>query len=318
MKEDKGGNENIAKLQANQARDVANYEKGQLNKPAFDGMTDSMGEVRLRLAVIDNPEVQKGLYDVTNPVDPTNVINLNTGCVTLRWIGYPGGVIRPGGTDKGGTSGTYDNEPKPNQVSPSTRDWTNWQIDSRREQVEISSPFIWSNDNNWCGFNYIPPVGSICVVGFKKHGLPVILGYINQHYKVTAPVLRPGEMCMKGYGKNYIHWRDSDKIDIKAWSEAGDIDLDYVNAGLNKEPCAAATELWVSLNANDSRIDIEAFSGGNLSQATFTPTDITIVNSGSGGFTKQYMNSTLYQIDTTTFRVNANLVDINSAKITQN
>lgn len=318
MNDNKSPSENVAKLQIDHAKGIASYEKGQLNKPAFDGMTDEFGEVRLRLAVVDNPEINRGPYDVVNPVDPSNVINLNTGTITLRWIGYPGGVIRPGGTDKGGTSGTYVNEPKPNQVSSTTRDWTNWQIDSRREQVDISSPFIWADTKNWCGINHIPPVGSVCVVGFKKHGLPVILGYINLHYKVTAPVLRPGEMCIKGYGKNYIHWRDSDKLDIRVWSEVGDIDLDYVNAGLKKDPCSKATELWISLNANDSRIDIEAFSEGNKSQATFTPTDITIINSNKDSFTKQYMNNNLYQVDTKTFRVNADLVDINAAKITQN
>lgn len=236
-------------LQNEYSKNMSAYNRLDSKTP-YDGTLDKFGEVRLRLAMVDNPEIKRNKYDKIDPLNTKGIINHNTGNLTLRWLDSPGGIIRPQET-----GGDWKYDPEKDKYDPDDREFDEWSITSRREQVQLGHPFIWSNDSNWCGFNYIPPVGSIVVVGFRKQGMPIILGYMPTHYKICYPVLKPGETVMKGYGNNYTHWRWSDKLDMKVWCKEGELDLD--DSRKQKKNAASCT-LWLRLNANDRHIEISA------------------------------------------------------------
>ena len=246
------------KLQNHQNASLLTHNNLSPRDP-YDGQLDKNSEIRLRLAIIDNYESkrEKG-YD---PLDIKNVINLNTGLVTLKWLDSSGGVMRP---NEMGGEWIYNAENA--QLNPEDRTLNEWYIQSRREMVQLTYPFMWSNDKNYCGINYIPPVGSIVIVGFKKLGLPIILGYLSNNYKTLYPVLKPGEISIKGYGNNYIHNRQSDKIDLTAWSEKGPdkYDIDDPHKTENK----GNYKMWIRINANNGNINLIARDYGEIT--TFT------------------------------------------------
>lgn len=243
-------------LQNSYIQNTNSYNRLEERAP-YDGTMDRFGDTRLRLAKIDNPEINRNKNDLVDPLNTVNVINHNNGNITLKWLDMPGGVIRPSDT-----GGEWKYVREKDEYYPENRDYDEWDISSRREQVSLAHPFIWADNKNYCGFNYLPPVGSVVVVGFRKLGFPVILGYIPTHYKICYPILKPGEMVMKGYGNNYTHWRWSDKIDMKAWSAAGtkDIDDPDVREQINSEPKVDTSNctLWLRLNANDNYIVMSA------------------------------------------------------------
>lgn len=164
------------------------------NKPAYDGKVDANGSVRLRIGVIDNPSIKRSDDKKIVPYDPLNVVNLETGQITVRWLEQDGGILKPSSFGKYGQEGETSN----------------------REPLKLTHPMIWANDVDWCGINYLPPVGSIVVVGFRKHNQPVVLGYIQSHYEVVTPI-ELGELMNKGYGNNSSHWKMSDEQEHKAW-----------------------------------------------------------------------------------------------------
>lgn len=250
-------NRSSMSIQNSHMQNISNFNRLSDRLP-YDGMVDKFGEVRLRLAIIDNHEIIREQYSRIDPLNTKKIINMNTGELTLRWIDLPGGIIRPTGTnnDLVGTWKYHKDKDKPN---PEDREFDEWEITSRREMVSLTHPFIWANDKNYCGFNYIPPIGSVVIVGFKKHGFPVILGYVPTHYKIFYPVLKPGEMVMKGYGNNYTHWRWTDKIDFKAWSIKDEIDIDYTDDYTEEERVNPTDcTLWIRLNANKRFIQLSA------------------------------------------------------------
>ena len=288
------------------------------DRSAYDGMVDNLGEVRLRIALIENPEIQRSDYINLDASDVQGVYNLNTGKVALSWADLPGGVIRPAEVD-----GQWKYDQKEDKYNPEERTFNDWDIQSRREMVDLTHPFIWADNKNWCGYNYIPPVGSKVVVGFRKHGFPIILGYLPTHYKICYPVLKPGETCNKGYGNNYIHNRWSDKLDLKAWSVAGDVDKDDPSKSkVNASDCT----LWIRMDANNRHIKISATdaSPAHTSVIYLKPESITMTTvdladeNASGGTTSYFQDSNNVTITTKTFTVNADLVDINSTRINQN
>lgn len=242
-------------LQNSYIQNMAAYNRLD-DMPPYNGMVDRLGEVKLRLAIIDNYEIERK-SNFIDPLDTKNIINHNNGNIVIKWLDGPGGIIRPQEV-----GGKWDYLRKNDKYNPEERDFNEWDIMSRREQIPLTHPFIWTNNTNYCGFNFMPPVGSIVVVGFRKLGLPVILGYLSNHFKICYPVLKPGEMSMKGYGNNYTHWRWSDKMDMKVWSKEGEYDLDDpdLREQVGSKPKRNVTNctLWLRLNANDRYIEISA------------------------------------------------------------
>lgn len=165
-----------------------------LRKPPYDGKLDKYGDVRLRIGIIDNPTIKRDPNARIDPLDPYNVINMTTGKVTIRWMEQPGGLIRP---DEFGSYGKNGEE-------------------SDREMLTLSHPVIWADDRNWMGLNYVPPIGSVVIVGFRKHNIPVILGFLQPNYQVNDPI-DPGEIMIKGYGHNSSYWTMHDELIHKAW-----------------------------------------------------------------------------------------------------
>lgn len=291
------------------------------SKTPYDGTLDKFSDVRLRLAVVDNPEIKRNKYDKIDPLNTKGIVNHNTGNITLRWLDSPGGIIRPQET-----GGDWKYNEKKDKYDPDEREFDEWSITSRREQVQLGHPFIWSNDSNWCGFNYIPPVGSVVVVGFRKQGMPIILGYMPTHYKICYPVLKPGEMTMKGYGNNYTHWRWSDKLDMKVWCKEGELDLD--DSKKQKKNAASCT-LWIKLNANDRHIEISAIesTSGSINDhnynkypTPYNPKDARgskiIIKPSSilmeTGATTYYQQNKTVTVTTKEFTVNAENIHMNA------
>ena len=270
------------------------------------------------------------------------VFNFNTGEMTIKWIGLPGGVIRPQGSATL-DDGSAKTDPKldvtnsqkwtknfkevygdQTKIYPEDRTHAQWDVPSRREMLQLSHPFIWSNESNYCGINYIPPVGSVVVVGFRKQEKPVVLGYMNYHYRICKPVPNPGEIVVKGYGNNYLHCRWSDKIDLQATAKKGEIDLDCNDGNeiKNEEDCT----LWLRLNANDQTLTISASK--NFSDHPYkapyclikvTPKDITMITDVEDNISKYYQDSVSINMDTTTINMTASeLINMDAPKITQN
>jgi hypothetical protein len=165
---------------------------------------EKFAEVRLRVGVIDNPTLARENDGLIDPLNPKKIINTVKGKFSIRWLNVEGGLIRGGLYDESTDENNYDDL-------------------SDREPLSFTHPVMWANDSNWMGFNYLPPVGSIVVVGFRTNNFPVMLGFVQSHYQVCEP-LRLGEMMLKGYGKNTSHWKQTNEIEHKAWINQGDKD----------------------------------------------------------------------------------------------
>lgn len=332
------------------------------DRTPYNGTLDKFSEVRLRIAVIDNHEIKRPQYSKIDPLDIKNIINLNTGNVVLRWVDMPGGILRSENTDgKWEHNKKYEDSSGVNKHEdvdeyqdgtseayklglPENRDYDEWTINSRREMVQLTHPFIWADSTNYCGMNYIPPVGSKVIVGFKKQGMPIILGYIPTHYAICKPVLKPGEIVMKGYGNNYIHWRQSDKLDMKVWTTKGNTDNDdYEKHKVSKQDCT----LWLRLNANDRFIRIAATGPdpndkdkkkstslilkpesialnawdetGNFTKKLIKPDSIKTTVSSSKGSSYTEHTAEAFTINTSgTFKINAKVFEINATTMNNN
>ena len=103
-------NDNIVRPSASEQIQVNNLQNSYIehvnigsqleDRTPYNGTLDRFGDVRLRVAIIDNPKIKREQYSKINPLDIKNIINLNTGNVVLRWVDMPGGIIR--GNDLGG------------------------------------------------------------------------------------------------------------------------------------------------------------------------------------------------------------------------
>lgn len=239
-------------------------------KPVNVGVTDDYSEVRLRLAQIDNYLIERNGKNI-DPLKVDNIINMNTGKVTIRWIDYNGGVIRPErfGYPSEGYMEDWKYFPEKDSKYPEKRTLECYNHDkaSDKEMLELTHAFIWNNGSNWCGMNYLPPIGSIVIVGFKKGGLPVILGYVQSDYSSCTPFLKPGETVIKGYGDNYIHWRLSNKLDINVKSKKGDKDLDDP---YEKDVYDNSVEMWMRFDCKTRNIiiDVNQTDSGDKKRTT--------------------------------------------------
>lgn len=276
-------------LQTEHDLNIAAYNRLN-NKPLYDGTLDRFGEIRLRLAVIANPEIGK-TADGYKELEVDKHVNLNTGKVNLKWEDMPGGIIRDKDLD-----GEWKKNTEGDSINPEERESSGQDTTSEREMVDLTSPFVWTGGTNWCGMNYIPPVGSRVIVGFRKHGFPLILGYLPADFTVMKPILKPGETCIKGYGNNYAHFRWSDKLDLKAWTGEGNPDPDDPNG---EKTSGDGTTIWIRLNANDGYLRLSVGGKGGGSAINMTSNDITIT---TGTYNLQVRD----------------LINIDSPKITQN
>lgn len=170
--------------------------------------TEDQTEVfSLRVGVIDDPSLarkQNARGELDPPLDPmdyksetVNIVNTATGLVAVRWIdgGIGGGVLLP-------------SEPIDSLSSA---------LSKAVEIVPQLSMGLWGGKHpgtgqvTVCGFEFMPPVGSVVVVGFIRGKKPVIMGYWLPHHTTLFeksnsryPVLTPGEIRISSFGGSYI------------------------------------------------------------------------------------------------------------------
>ena len=257
-------------------------------------------EIVLRLAVIDNPELNRPSPIGMDPTDVGGVVNDSTGKVCLRWLGMSGGVVNPGPASV--------KQPEVTSYNPEDRKLSETATGSEKELVPLTYPFLWVGTDNWCGYNYLPPIGAKVIVGFSKNGYPQILGYLNPHYKICTPYLRPGEVVHKGYGNNYVHLRQSNKLDVKVWANAGDADVDDPTG---EKTAAADCTLWVRMDADNGHLEISA----NDTIVYVTPDSIGMT---VGGKTSLTLTSDTVAITTSKFSLNSQMTDMNGGRISHN
>jgi hypothetical protein len=276
-------------LMRQQQTDILKFNNMDSGSPVNGGYTSEFDGMKIRTATISSPEVSP--QDGYEETDPNGHININTGQCSLSWEDTPGGVCRPAflaGETKSTTEGL--------SINPEEKTGSGQATTSARESVDISQPCIWTGNDNWCGINYMPPVGSRVITGQGPNGKPQIMGYLPSNYSACNPILSVGETCMKGYGNNYIHCRQSNKIDLKAWGGSGDIDPDDPN---QSKSSSSDSTVWVRLNANDGYLKLSVGGGSNSSAIMMTNDVITIT---TGTYNLQVRN----------------LINIDSPKITQN
>lgn len=254
---------------------------------------DQNASLILRYATIQNPSISNA--EEKNSLDLTNVYNPQTGGVTISWFqNNNSGVVA-----KEQSSGSWELNKKQNTNDIKDRTQP-YNVSSTIPNVRLSSPFIWTGDDGrCCGFNYVPPNNSIVLMANKEFNQPVMLGFVPSNPSVLYPVLKPGEVSISGYGNNFIHWSQSDKISIYCKSEAGKVDIDdydYLKNNTGKVNLADC-ELEININANDRFIEIKAnedpkdssnndfdknsynakqVNGKQFTKILITPTDIEI------------------------------------------
>lgn len=276
---------------------------------------DVNADLRLRYAIIQNPSIEN--VQEKNSLDLTNVYNPNTGGVTVSWFQNNNGGVK--GQEK--ESGSW--EVNEEQVNISVKDRKqDYNVSSTVPNVRLTSPFIWTGDDNrCCGFNYVPPNKSIVLMGNKEFNQPVMLGYVASNPSVLYPVLKPGEVSISGYGNNFIHWGQSDKISIYCKSNAGEVDIDdpdYIKTGTGKIN-ATNCELEVNINSNNRFIEIKAseepdssINTKNLNKNSFNEQEVN-----GKQFTKILITPTNIEIRTTDDNNNESYIAINSDNIQQ-
>lgn len=216
-----------------------------LFKKPHNGFVDPMGEVRLRIGVVDNPTTYRQQGELLNPLNPVGAVNMSTGKICVRWLGEQGGLIRSPDF-KGETKADKKNADDHGEIVVNDEDYED---NNDRELLSLSHPMIWANDKRWCGFHYLPPIGSIVVVGFRKNNLPVLLGFLQSHYEICSPISL-GEIMIKGYGQNHIWWKQSDEIEMKTWAVKDQIDLEDPKTPKKN---TMNSKVFLLLKANDKK-----------------------------------------------------------------
>lgn len=277
---------------------------------------DRFDEVRIRLAQIDNYLIDRNGSKI-DPLKVENIINMNTGKVVIKWVDFNGGVIRPEqfGYPSEGYLEDWEYFPDKDDKYPEKRTLNCYNHDkaSDKEMLELNHAFIWSTDSNWCGMNYLPPIGSVVVVGFKKNNMPVILGYVPTNYDKCTPFIKPGETIMKGYGNNYIHWRWSDKLDINVKSKKGEIDLDDPN---KKQTYPNTIDMWMRFDCYTRNlvIDINQTDGEAKRTTLEIKPEVLKITSGKGTFSISDTDAYI-KVDSSKIYIKDESVSINADKI---
>ena len=276
--------------------------------------SDNDAALRLRYATIQNASIENA--QEKNSLDLTNVYNPNTGGVTISWFQNNNGGVQ----GKEQSSGNWEVNAEQTNISVKDRQ-QDYNVASTVPNVRLSSPFIWTGDNNrCCGFNYIPPNNSIVLTGNKEFNQPVILGYVPSNPAALYPILKPGEISISGYGNNFIHWGQSDKISIYCKSVAGEVDIDdpdYVKTGTGKLNLANC-ELEININSNNRFIEIKASEEpGNTSTVDINKNSFNEQPLNGDQFTKILITPTDIEIITMDDDNNESYINISSDKITQ-
>ena len=273
-----------------------NYELGRDEANAMDKHT----VVFIRTAKIWNPRLNNMNPTTTNMLEVKSAVNENTGKVllTLNMSGY----ISPAQQDE--TSYTD------NAYGPEDRTLDEVTNTSLQEKIPLTYPFIWVGQDSWCGYNYLPPLNSEVIVGFGRRHDAYILGYVNPNYKACEPYLKPGEICMKGVGNNYIHNRWSNKLDLKVWAKEGEQDRDATS---REESAPRDCTLWLRMDADNGHIELSAAGGGEgqMSGIWITPEGINLIAQGK---TIISLNSSGITMTASTISEDAGHVDKNAPK----
>lgn len=222
-----------------------------LSKKPHDGLVDEFKDIRLRVGIVDNPTTARKNGQKIDPLNPIGAVNIDSGQISVRWIDEQGGIIRPPAF-KGDKKYTAKEVEGHGVVADVESD------ESSQEMLTLTHPMIWANNSNWCGMHYLPPVGSIVVVGFKRHGLPVLLGFLQPHYSICNPI-KLGEIMIKGYGNNYTHWKQSSRLEHRVWADAGDVDLDNLSS-ISKN--GSDVDITMKMDAHAGHIRFDVKSGG--------------------------------------------------------
>lgn len=277
---------------------------------------DKFDEVRIRLAQIDNYLIERNGTKI-DPLKVENVINMNTGKVVIKWVDFNGGVVRPEqfGYPSEGYLEDWKYFPEKDDKYPEKRTLNCYNHDkaSDKEMLELSHAFIWSNGSNWCGMNYLPPIGSVVIVGFKKNNMPVILGYVPTNYNRCTPFIKPGETVIKGYGDNYIHWRWSNKLDINVKSKKGEIDLDDP---YKKQTYPNTIDMWMRFDCYTRNLVIDIKQSDNGITKTTLEIKPEMLKVTSGNNNLSVSNSDIYaSVGSSNLYVKNEHISINSDKI---
>lgn len=226
---------------------------------------DSNNQLRLRTAIVGNSRVSTA--ETKDPLDMINSLNQANGTIA---ISYMNGVS--------GTGPLADIEAQKSEYIKSNNTYNfndrkfNYNTSSTDANIKITSPYIWTgkdrdDNDNWCGFNYVPLQNSIAILGNKETGQPLILNYIPSNPSVLLPALKPGEIAISGYGNNYLHFSQSDKITLHCESKEGKTDMDdpnYLDENSNTlKTNVANCTIDIQANANDRMIKIIADEDSN-------------------------------------------------------
>ena len=232
-----------------------------------------------------------------NPLNINGVVNDVTYKCVIRWADLGGGVYNPEQKGKREeTEKSYNTDDRTMSEKSNT---------STKEIVPITSPFIWTGTVNWCGINFIPPVGSKVLVGFGKNRLPVVLGYLAEHYAIVDPPCEPGEILIKGYGNNYIHWHNSNKLTISTYTKEGAPDRDDKDGG---KTASANSVTSLEIDADNGFISLMVNSTGiRVSESSIT---LSI-----NGTSIQLTDDAISLQTPSQIMLNASQTDINSATI---
>jgi hypothetical protein len=241
------------------------FEYGQTRDKSLDDNTIMF----IRSAKIWNPQLNNMSPTTTNLLEVKSAVNENNGKVLLSLD--TAGYISPRQSDM--------TNYKDINYNPEERTLDEVQNNSNEEKVPLTHPFIWVGQDTWAGINYLPPLNSEVIIGFGRRHNAYILGYLNPSYKSCKPYLKPGEICIKGAGNNYIHTRWSNKLDLKAWASTGDQDKD---AASREEQAKSNCELWIRMDADNGSITLSAQGGANgqFSAIIITPDGIQMTSGG--------------------------------------
>lgn len=313
---------------------TADFYKSQYfsNRKPVNVDSEGNDDFRIRVGIIDNYMIERN-GKIEDPLNIDRVINMKNGKVAIRWLSYNGGMLRSDsyGYPSAGYPQDWKYIPSKDSKYPEKRtlDCYNHDKASDREILDLSHAFIWANEDNWCGINSLPPVGTKVAIGFLKNNQPVILSCIQTNYKVCKPYLKPGETLIKGYGNNYVHFRQSNKIDIHADSIKGKIDIDdprkkdtYPNTidmwmrfdcytrnlllDVNQKDTNALYRSTMELKPEMTKITVK--NDKTESFGTFTPNEI-LLKSNDG---KLYVgDETILQNGNAKLKLTNNLTDIN-------
>ena len=259
-------------------------ERKNPSENKFDSKFNSM---KLILGVIDDA-------GIVRPAGASSTFQLNTDGIVNQTRGLCCLKFFEGGGVKNASEGGFRRNPMPDD--PDLVEKRHLETGSLKERVQLTSPFVWDNENNWMGIDYLPPVGAKVIIGFEQSGEAYILGYLPQSfqshkYLKDRGTIQSGEMVLKGFGNNFIHLRKSNKLVLQAYADSGSKDIDQPDG---QKTAGGNHKCEIFLDGDNGRI---TFSVGT-NQLVISEDGIAIMNGTKSGIT---LNSNSISLNTTTF-----------------